>query len=215
MRTAKIITTTLVSATISLLGCGAETSDQSDAPPMVDVDGTISTQDIGNTYGGWTQTPQLRFYISTGQSAAASILARASGPTTRGVHVCLVESTTVACTTDANCDAGANARYPEAQGTAKGYCMQNACLYRPASTFGGCAVSDNYAAVGGQGASLYMDDFYFQRNYQRIKDKGGTAAVYGCMTKAAGPSSDCGSGTDSQQIRAVGGLKIVGYSGGF
>lgn len=174
------------------LGCASEPDPNADAPEST-LD-ALDAQDEGFSWNGWSHWPDGTLDTFTYQAVVKNTFTRSYGDATRGGGVCLVHETNNACSTDSACTTLAKNTYGS---LAFGYCRNSKCYFRPGSQSANCRLGQSNGHNGV--AELRLD----------IADMSKRWYAYGCMTKAAGPSTDCGSTNPSLYMQSLRSLLTI------
>lgn len=168
---------------LGMASCAAEGQGEGTAP-AADVAG-VDALDEGTSYNGWTQSMVAEIYPAMNFTRFEHTFTRSYGDATRGGGGCLLASTGNSCSADSTCIDQAKATWGS---TAYGYCYQGACYARTGSQGNYCALNQNRSPGTLQGLwfSAYSVDY-----------------ALSCMTKAAGPSTNCGSTNTSLYMRSM------------
>jgi hypothetical protein len=203
MHMMKLAATSVAVATALMLGCSASPEPTDDDAPGVETD-SVSEQDEGASYNGWTQAPggHITTYIYPwGDSyseidAIGGTFSRSSGDSTRGGGSCFVtRRASSSCSVDSTCTAAAQSQFGA---SAYGYCYQGMCWDRP----GGaelCSQNPNRSPGAFNGAVYIAQHDWIPSGHD-------TSSVLGCMTKTAGPNTGCGGSNASLYMRTTGGF---------
>jgi hypothetical protein len=174
----------------ALIGaCAAPTTSEADAPEAA-LD-SVSEQDEGASYNGWTQVGGGSYGLDSGSWGFSHVLQRSYGDNTRGGGACIVVQKGNTCSSDGDCMGLAQAEFGPA---AYGYCYAGYCKSRPGGQAGNCTLNPNRGA--GQ-LDLWGWGYYSSN-----------PAILGCMTKTGGPNTACGGTNTSLYMRSVWGFNF-------